>query len=50
MTEPLIDHLISASDIYAKYYHNYAPEKFAELGLRITKLEHDRVIGKIEFV
>ncbi|CAF1411705.1 unnamed protein product [Rotaria sordida] len=48
MTEPLIDHLISAPDIYAKYYHNYAPEKCTEFGLRIKKLERDGVIGKIE--
>ena len=48
MTQSLIDHLIGAPDIYAKYYHNYAPEKYPEFLSRIEKLEHDGVIGKIE--
>ena len=48
MAQSLIDHLIGAPNIYAKYYHNYAPEKYPEFLSRIEKLEHDAVIGKIE--
>jgi hypothetical protein len=48
MSQALIDHLISAPDMYAKYYHNYGPEKYPGLCLHIEKLEDDRIIEKME--
>jgi hypothetical protein len=48
ITNSLIDHLIHHPNIYAKYYHNYAPEKFTDLRSRIEKLEHERVIEKFK--
>jgi hypothetical protein len=49
INDSLIDHLISTPDIYAQYYHNYAPDKYSELRSRIEKLERDGIIEKFEF-
>jgi hypothetical protein len=49
ISDSLIDHLISNPAIYAKYYHNYAPEKYSELRMHIEKLEYDGLIEKISF-
>lgn len=48
MTQPLIDCLIGSPELYAKYYHNYAPEKYVEFRSCISKLEHDGVVQKYE--
>ncbi|CAF3263216.1 unnamed protein product, partial [Rotaria sp. Silwood2] len=46
MTDSLINYLISNPNVYAKYYHNYAPEKYSELRICIEKLERDGLIEK----
>ncbi|CAF1625877.1 unnamed protein product, partial [Rotaria sp. Silwood1] len=48
MTRSLIDHLIGAPEVYARYYHNYSPEKYPEFRLRIQQLEHDGLVRKME--
>ncbi len=48
MTPSLIDHLTGAPDKYARYYHNYAPDKYLNFRSCIEKLERDNVIERNE--